>query len=298
MFPGVGHNRAMRGTPSDRRRIAILAASFTSLAVLAVLAFVTAHIHVGALAVVPILFIAYYVRPAGALLTAFVTGTILGLLDQGERVAARHIVDLPPLMDALVLSIVLCAIVMVANRLRNASLANDLLRGSLVKARRAADHDALTGVPNRAYFLRSLSEAIARAGFAERIAILFCDLDRFKLVNDEYGHLVGDAVLKMAASRLSNTVRSVDVAARLGGDEFGIIARGVHDPDEAVQMAAQIERGFANPFQTEEHRHDIGITVGISLFPEDGTDPESLLRIADARMYRAKQAKHAARVTT
>lgn len=293
----VGQNERVTQPPPTLRRPAILAASFASLLVLAAIGHRTEHVHVGAIAVVPIIFIAYYTRRRIALLTACSTGIVLGILDNDATIIGRAL-DLSPIIDATVLALVLCVVVAVAGRLREESTANELLRGSLSRARRAADHDPLTGIANRAYFMRSLARAAAATKPGERVVVLFCDLDRFKLVNDRYGHLVGDSVLQMAASRLANTVRSIDLAARIGGDEFGVIARHVHHVDEAAHMASQIEGAFADPFQSAAGRFDIGVTVGISMFPDDGSDAESLVRIADSRMYRAKQAKHAARVTT
>lgn len=277
---------------TGRRRLTVLAVSYASLPLLAWLAYVTVHVHVGALAVIPILFISYYVRPTEALITAFATGAILGLLDQGP-VKADHLVDFPPLMDALILSFALCTIVLVANRLREAAATNQVLHGRLVKARRDAEHDSLTGIFNRAYFTHRLEETMSHANADTHVAMLFCDLDGFKQVNDTSGHIAGDELLRLAAGRLVNAVRAIDTVARLGGDEFGILAERVHDADEALQMARNIERAFIEPFHLQNERYTVGITVGISLFPDDGTRPEALLRIADARMYRAKNAKRA-----
>jgi diguanylate cyclase (GGDEF)-like protein len=242
------------------------------------------------LAIIPILFISYYIRPAGALLTAFIAGIGLGLLDQ-EHVTLADI-TVPPLVDALVLSLAFCVVVLVANRLREASTANEQLRGSLVRAWHAADQDPLTGVGNRRFFTRQLDDA-NRELRDECAALLFCDLDGFKKINDTNGHAAGDAVLRMAASRLLHTVRAIDIVARIGGDEFAVLARDVRDADEAAHMAANIEHAFSNPFQDGEASYSVGITAGIALLPDDGTDSEELLSIADARMYRRKQEKRA-----
>lgn len=272
------------------RNLTVLAASYASLPLLAWVAYSTVHIHVGALAVIPILFISFYVRPPAALITAFITGAALGLLDQGP-VRGWHLVDFPPAMDALILSAVLCAIVIVANRLREAAAANQVLHGRLIMARRDAEHDGLTGIFNRTYFLRRLEEAVSHGDSGARIAVLFCDLDGFKKVNDTSGHLPGDRLLRLAAERLVNAVRAVDIVARLGGDEFGILAQRVRDTDETLQMVHNIERAFIDPFHLQDERHTVGITVGVSLYPEDGNRPDALLHIADERMYRAKNAK-------
>jgi len=277
---------------APNRRSYILGAAYAALVVLGYLAFATAHVHVGVLSVVPILFISYYVRPAIAFATAFSVGIVFGLLDHSPQVLPDGPFDAPPLADALILSLSLCAIVAVANRLRETSVANELLRGSLVKARRDAEHDALTGIVNRTYFTKALDDALRHASALRRVAVLFCDLDGFKAVNDTHGHFIGDSVLRMAAARLVNTVRTVDIVARLGGDEFGVLVRMLHETDEAAGMARKIESAFNDPFHAEHQRYTIGITVGISVCPDDAGDAESLLRIADARMYRAKQDKH------
>ena len=275
----------------DRRRIAILIASYLALALIGLVAYYTRYAHVGALAVIPILFISYYIRPLGAMLTSFVAGMVLGLLDQ-EPVTLIHI-TFPPLVDAFILSLSLCTVVLVANRLRETSAANEQLRGSLVRAWHAADQDALTGIANRRFFMRQLTDAIDHRG-DEHVALFFCDLDGFKNINDTQGHATGDEVLRMAASRLVHTVRAIDIVARLGGDEFAVLALNVRDADEAMHMGSTIELAFANPFQTGNACYTVGITVGIAMLPQDGTDAETLLRIADARMYRNKQAKRAA----
>ena len=278
---------------ADRRRAGVLALSYASLVLLAVLAYVTVRVHVGALAVIPILFISYYVRPRTALITAFATGCALGLLEQDPS-NARAVLDLPPLADAVVLSIVLCAVVVVANRLRQAAAANEALHGRLAKARHQAEVDTLTGIPNRAYFLARLEESIARESKGSgHIAVLFCDLDGFKKVNDRKGHFVGDQILRLAAGRLANAVRAIDTVARIGGDEFAILIEHAHDGEEALHMAQKVEQAFIDPFHLQSERYTIGVTVGVSLYPEDGDRAEALLHAADARMYRSKNAKRA-----
>jgi diguanylate cyclase (GGDEF)-like protein len=172
-----------------------------------------------------------------------------------------------------------------------------MLRVRLVTARREAESDPLTGIVNRAAFLRILEEAMQHSAEDAHIALLFCDLDGFKVVNDTHGHLAGDRLLQLAAGRLINAVRTIDTVARIGGDEFAILAQQMHHRDEATHMASNIERAFTDPFHSEHERYRIGITVGVSLYPDDGDDPDSLLRIADERMYNAKRAKRTGRVS-
>lgn len=274
-----------------KRRVAILAAAYAGLVIVALLSWLTTHVYVGALAVIPMLYISYYVRPWAALVTAFIAGAVVALLN-ADMLPSSNVIQAPPLVDVLTLSLALCASVAVSLRLRDISVANELLHGSLLKARRAAERDTLTGLVNRAYFLQALTEAAHHAKPGQRSAVLFCDLDGFKPINDTYGHLIGDNVLRMAAGRLVNTVRAVDVVARLGGDEFGVLVRVLHDgPDEASHMAANIVRAFENPFHLGDERYAVGITIGISVCPDDGAEPEMLVRVADARMYAAKAQK-------
>jgi len=140
-----------------KRRIAILGASYAALVVIAFLSWLTVQFYVGALSVIPMLFISYYLRPRAALATALGAGALIAALN-ADVVPGGDTLNVPPLLDILTLSLALAAVVIVTKRLRETSVANDLLHGSLVKARRAAERDALTGIVNRAYFLRKLSE--------------------------------------------------------------------------------------------------------------------------------------------
>lgn len=157
--------------------------------------------------------------------------------------------------------------------------------------RRVAMHDALTELPNRILFMDRLTVALATA---ERqscsTALLFIDLDRFKPVNDEYGHRVGDLLLIEAAARLRKCLRSMDTAARLGGDEFVILLQCVTSVEAVDSVATRVAESLAEPYDLEEGiRVTVGASVGISLHPQDGSDPDSLIRHADAAMYLAKK---------
>jgi diguanylate cyclase (GGDEF)-like protein len=276
------------------RRSLVLTTAYASLIGLAALAWSSVDVHVGTLAVIPILFISYYVRMAIALATAFCSGIILGLLDAGTP-ALRRAIDFPRVFEALILAAVLCTIVLIARRLRQTSLANEVLHGSLAQARRAAERDPLTGLANRAALNKALEDALQSSHTGECVAVLFCDLDGFKFINDHYGHLIGDGVLQMVAARLLHIVRAGDVVARLGGDEFCVLVRRAHDAGEAERIRANIYSAFYDPFHYGQHDFAVGITVGIGMFPQDGSDAKSLLALADERMYQAKKAKRRAR---
>lgn len=152
-----------------------------------------------------------------------------------------------------------------------------------------AYHDALTGLANRRLFQEHLSLALALAQRRERmVAVLFLDLDHFKLINDSLGHTVGDALLHQVAQRLKGAVREGDTVARVGGDEFTIVLQEVAHRSDAAVVANKVLEAIAAPLEVNGHRLYITTSIGITLFPEDGDDAETLLKNADAAMYRAK----------
>jgi diguanylate cyclase (GGDEF)-like protein/PAS domain S-box-containing protein len=151
-------------------------------------------------------------------------------------------------------------------------------------------HDALTGLPNRVLFLDRLDQAIRRAQRAHPdacAAVLFLDLDRFKLVNDSLGHQVGDQLLVAVARRLESALRPPDTVARLGGDEFTILLDGVSDAHEASAIAERVQHTLRAPFDIEDRELHLDASIGIALAGPDAA-PETVLRDADVAMYRAK----------
>ncbi len=153
-----------------------------------------------------------------------------------------------------------------------------------------AQFDTLTGLPNRHLFRDRLLQSMAQARRGTRpMAVLFVDLDRFKLVNDTQGHGAGDALLKEAAVRLTQCVRSGDTVGRFGGDEFGAIVADLARPGDAEVVAQKIIDAIAQPFYLGGHETYVSASVGITIFPADGDDPESLVMNSDAAMYRAKE---------
>jgi diguanylate cyclase (GGDEF)-like protein len=150
--------------------------------------------------------------------------------------------------------------------------------------------DALTGLPNRAYFLDRLEqvEALERRG-GGTFSVIMLDLDRFKNVNDSLGHAAGDALLREVASRLKSAIRDSDVVARLGGDEFAVIQTGCSDQKgSSLNLAMRIARLVAEPFQLPDHQVEVGTSIGIALAPEHGSDPHELMKKADLALYRSK----------
>lgn len=153
-----------------------------------------------------------------------------------------------------------------------------------------AHHDPLTDLPNRTLFDDRLSQAINRARRHDSsIAILFIDLDRFKNVNDTLGHPVGDVLLQDVAKRLLGLLREQDTVARLGGDEFIILIEDMDKPDVAEAVASKVIDAIAHPFTFKSQELYIGASIGISIFPDDGDNAETLIKYADAAMYRAKE---------
>ena len=174
-----------------------------------------------------------------------------------------------------------------ANRLLEDQVAERLQAES--KLNYLAYHDPLTGLANRRHFLERLAASLLEAARNEqRLAVLFIDLDQFKQVNDSLGHGVGDELLVAVAASLSGHVTLVDMLARLGGDEFVCLMEPVRSDDEVVLLAGQVIAAFDAPFRLGEHELYLSASVGISLFPNDGTTVDVLLRNADTAMCRAK----------
>jgi diguanylate cyclase (GGDEF)-like protein len=156
-----------------------------------------------------------------------------------------------------------------------------------------AYHDRLTGLPNRTLLEEHLSVALARAGRHEHgVALLFLDLDDFKLVNDGFGHAAGDQLLRDVATRLQAVTRATDLLARQGGDEFLLLVTDLgDDADElAASVAAKLESALQAPFSLAGTELDVRASIGVSIYPRDAEDAEALMRHADAAMYQAKNA--------
>jgi diguanylate cyclase (GGDEF)-like protein/PAS domain S-box-containing protein len=154
-----------------------------------------------------------------------------------------------------------------------------------------ATHDALTGLPNRVLLHRKLTEVVDRARQRQRrVAILFIDLDRFKNVNDSLGHRIGDELLKLISRRLVLALRKGDFLARLGGDEFTVLLENMSEAEGARQVATKLLEVIEQPYWVHGHLVHVSASIGLALFPDDGDDPDTLLKNADVAMYRAKEA--------
>ncbi len=163
-------------------------------------------------------------------------------------------------------------------------------RESEAQIARMAHYDELTGLPNRNLFNMHLAHAITRAQRNQGVlAVLFIDLDRFKNINDALGHDVGDEVLQRVAARLAHALRASDILARLGGDEFVVIAEDVIDSDTIGNLGQKLLLAVDQPIRVRAQDFVLTASIGVSLYPTDGTDAQTLLKNADTAMYRAKE---------
>ncbi|MDE1546146.1 EAL domain-containing protein [Dechloromonas agitata] len=159
------------------------------------------------------------------------------------------------------------------------------------RMRHIAQTDALTGLPNRMALLMRLAQILPDARRHQwKVAMMFLDLDRFKTINDTLGHQVGDELLREVACRLSRLVRESDFVARLGGDEFVIILPAISTPADAATVASKITATLSTPIEADGHELHTSPSIGISIFPDDGTDGNTILKNADTAMYHAKAA--------
>ncbi len=155
-----------------------------------------------------------------------------------------------------------------------------------------AFHDSLTGLPNRALFTNRLEQILRQRSRNPNLhfSVLFLDLDRFKVINDSLGHLMGDALLQEVASRLEDCIRPKDTVARLGGDEFCILLRDIDNERDAAVIASRVIESIAKPFQLNEQKVFTSTSIGITISNDSYKSPDDVLRDADAAMYHAKEA--------
>jgi diguanylate cyclase (GGDEF)-like protein len=163
------------------------------------------------------------------------------------------------------------------------------LQASRTALAHLAQHDPMTGLPNRRCFFERLERAIANARRSNKpLAVLFVDLDHFKQINDRFGHAVGDQVLQSVARQLSSITREIDTVARLGGDEFVILLEHFEQTRDILQIVQKLHERFQTSLLIDGHELDIHASIGVSLYPRDGISAEQLLQYADSAMYNAK----------
>ena len=169
--------------------------------------------------------------------------------------------------------------------------ATALQRARLLETvRHQATHDALTGLPNRVLFLDRLGEVLADTAPEQHVGVLFCDLDRFKAVNDSLGHAAGDELLRQVAARLRAAIRPGDLVGRLSGDEFAVLLPALARPEDADRVVDRVLGCFDQPFRLEGNSVAVGNSVGVAVHSGPGGSADALLRAADAEMYRHKHA--------
>lgn len=158
--------------------------------------------------------------------------------------------------------------------------------------RHSAEHDDLTGLANRRVYRRRLEQWTSEQRSSDsRFALLYLDLDRFKPINDQFGHKVGDVLLKNLAWRMSKALRADDLLARVGGDEFVALVRHVAEPSVAQQIAEKLRDAIEQPIVVDGLELECGVSIGVALFPDHGLDADALVRNADAAMYKAKESR-------
>jgi len=213
--------------------------------------------------------------------------------------------DRPTIWGALVLVAAVALVALLAGglasriqvRLDAAVIERETLQAELDAARRTKEefrnlayHDDLTGLPNRSLLYDRLGVAIAHSQRqASRLALLFLDLDEFKAVNDCFGHGLGDRLLVELATRVRSSLRAGDTVARFGGDEFIVLLDNVAGPEHAAHVAAKVLDAVRVPFRLDGHEVSVSASLGMSVYPDDGTSSDALVKSADAAMYRHKQ---------
>lgn len=152
--------------------------------------------------------------------------------------------------------------------------------------------DELTGIPNRRKFMNDLEEEIKESSkHHKKFAVLFIDLDRFKMINDTYGHEYGDEILFLASQRMQKKLRSTDLIARLGGDEFVILLENISSTEKILEIASHLIKDISAPYCVKDKELSLGTSIGISLFPHHADTPEDLLKKADNALYQAKESR-------
>lgn len=239
-------------------------------------------------------------RPSGkpareqlSYLLTSVDGAAIGQLEWlADRPGSRMMQMIAPLVAGVVLVITLICVFMIRRLwVSSLSLSDSLLQlgASEAQAQHLAFHDVLTGLPNRALVDERLNHALARISHQPgRVALLLLDLDRFKIINDTYGHHAGDELIVEVAHRLSALIRESDTVGRLGGDEFVILQNDVETPHDAIALATRVLEALNQPFTLLGNETWIGVSIGITLAPDDAAERLEMMRKADIALYEAK----------
>ena len=259
--------------------------AYAWIAILLIAIWFVGNLPYGVLAVPPLLIIVVYGNRLVAVLTAIILGPLEVYLDKivPPRIAIPSGID-----TAVTLSVVLAGVIFIADVLRKHQR---YFERRLTRAEEDAVRDVTTRMPNRRAFEKYLKNAIESQGKRGKIAVLFADLDGFKEINDTLGHDVGDKALAAAGGRLASVLRDSDFVARLGGDEFGIVVPRLRERSDINRVLESIERAFSTPFNINLTSMNIGISIGSSVYPDDGASEKELLSRADEKMYAHKRAR-------
>jgi diguanylate cyclase (GGDEF)-like protein len=193
----------------------------------------------------------------------------------------------PEILEAMAVAVLVVGLIIAAAGFASHLIDEDVRVESFERLQHLALNDTLTGLPNRMYFSDHLDHEIGRADDETRIAVIVIDLDRFKEINDLRGHAAGDEALKTVGRRLNRLLRDGEFAARLGGDEFAAVKR-FKDQKELLELVERLETALFEPLQVEDFELTTGASIGVAVYPHDGTDRERLVGNADLAMYRAK----------
>ncbi len=302
LFVGLGAMGLVLWLVHDRRRSAAVALLLTSLmGMVGLLMWQNGGLRDTSLLAFPCLLVLAAMMGSGRLYVALFA-TMIGLvgLVLAANVSGWHVNELPPLSAntfvdiAAVLSVTCVIAWLMASDMRSALDAvnahNTQMAATQARMELMATHDALTGLPNRSLVRDRFEQAAAiarRAGHG--VAMLYLDLDNFKNVNDTLGHSSGDTLLRQVSDRLSALLRTADTVARLGGDEFLLLVPEVTDADSVGDIADKVVAGLMAPFDVIGMQIFSGCSLGVTMFPADGEDFDSLLKKADIAMYRAKE---------
>lgn len=259
--------------------------AYAWIAILLVATWFIGNLPYGVLAVIPLLIITIYGRRLIAILTAIVLGPLEVYLDR--MVPARFTIP-EGVNQAVMLTVILAGVIYLADALRRQG---QHFEYRLTRAEEDAVRDIVTQMPNRRAFEKHLGRMIESEAKHGKIAVLFADLDGFKEVNDTLGHDIGDRTLAAAGGRLGHLLRDTDFVARLGGDEFGVIIPRLHERSDLDRILESIETAFSMPFNVNLKRVKLGVSIGTSVYPDDGETGHDLLARADERMYLNKRAR-------
>lgn len=254
------------------------------------------RVQIAPLAILPLLLLGYYQGLLAALVCALVTAVCFGYVDFMPISGGRVTIGSLPI-DTIALAIAFCAAVVISNVLqressRRVTMAERLrsTQKSESDARRDARTDPLTGVMNRLGFDETIAEVILGCTNGNTAVLMFLDIDRFKEINDEHGHAVGDAVLRTVARRLRTSVREGDTVARLGGDEFAMICTSPSSlQSDTESICKHLTHAFEDRILANGISLHVKLSLGMAVCPDDGDSVETLLRLADRRMFEEKR---------